>query len=666
MNGTNRTTPGLDPVTFEVLKNAFTTTVDQMAEQLLKTCYSFVIYVRDFSNGLLDANGDLVAEGTADIAAHVGTLHYTCKATIEQFKGDMRPGDVFITNDPYAGGTHFSDVRLIRPIFVGDEIIAFSSSCGHWADVGGSVPGSFDCTAAEYYEEGMRITPTRLWSEGRFLADVAQLISTNMRLPDDVMGDMAAMGEATKVAESEILRLVEKYGKDTVVAAFGEVQDYVERFTRSRLAAMPDGTWQTEDYVDFDPGGDPDELIPVKVKMTIAGDTVDFDLEGSHPVISSLANSAFGGSFSGVLGSLKIFFPEIPLNSGFYRAVTVNLPEGTVVNAQPPAAVSGFIFPYEKILNSIVRMWSDLMPERAMGGSFNIEYLHVGGYDLRRGERQRFMWYDFSVGGWGGRNGKDGATAAAAVFGPGLLNQPIEGQERIAPVLFERNEILEDSGGPGLYRGGLGVVKALRVQDGEDCVVSYLCDRERTAPFGIQGGLPSNPMGLEILGAGEDGGDLFLGAFFSDHELPAAHVFSRTSAGGGGFRDPLQRDVALVLDDVIDGYVTPERARKDYGVVVTELDARHGRYEVDAAATAAERERIGAERVGWLEADAEEVAARYRSGELDALDLIRWYGVIVDWGSGELRPKTTETYRAAVRQHAAAFWGVSTAAVGAA
>ena len=253
----------LDPVTFEVLKNSFITTVDQMAEQILRTCYSFVIYNRDFSSALNDANGDSIAQGNMDIAVHVGTLHYTCKAVIDTFKDDMRPGDVFMTNDPYAGGTHFNDVRIIRPVFVGDEIIAFAQSNGHWSDVGGSTPGSFDVLAKEMFREGIRITPTRLIDEGKWRHDFANMIAANTRDPESIIGDMNAQAEATRVAEREMLRLVEKYGKDTVVTGCKEVQDYVELATRQRIAELPDGTWENVDYIDRDPamrrGDDPDQ-----------------------------------------------------------------------------------------------------------------------------------------------------------------------------------------------------------------------------------------------------------------------------------------------------------------------------------------------------------------------------------------------------------------------
>lgn len=199
----------LDPVTFEVLKNSFITTVDQMAEQILRTCYSFVIYNRDFSKALNDINGDSIAQGNYDIAVHVGTLHYTCKDVIRAFKGEMKRGDVYAINDPYGGGTHFPDVRLIRPMFAGDEPIAFAQSNGHWSDVGGSVPGSFDVKAKEMFREGIRITPVRLWDGGTFRRDVAELIAANTRDPASIFGDMQSQAEATRIAERELLRLVD-------------------------------------------------------------------------------------------------------------------------------------------------------------------------------------------------------------------------------------------------------------------------------------------------------------------------------------------------------------------------------------------------------------------------------------------------------------------------
>jgi N-methylhydantoinase B len=646
----------LDPVTFEVLKNAFVTIVDEMAEQILRSCHSFVIYNRDFSSALCDRDGNTIAQGSQDISVHVGTLHFTAKAIIEAFRGDINPGDVFAINDPYLGGTHLSDVRIVRPIFCDGEIVAYAQSNGHWADVGGSVPGSFDITAREHYGEGLLIPPVRIWDRGRYLADVARLIVSNTRVPSDAEGDLLAQEAATRVAEEELLRLIAKYGVETVVQAFDEVQNYAERYLRRRLAEAPDGTWESEDYLDFDPAAGEEGLIPVKIKMTIHGSDIEVDLSGSHRTIGSILNAAFGGSFSGVVGGMKMMLPDVPLNSGFFRPITITAPAGSIVNAQSPVAVSGFLMTYEKIMNTVIEMWSEVLPERAMAASYQEEYLLVGGRDARSAERPVFMWYDWMAGGWGGRNGRDGVNGQSPIFGVGLMIQSVEGQERLSPILTTEHELLPDSAGPGKFRGGVGVTKGAVLTQAEDTVMSYLCDRERSILWGIGGGLPSNPLGVKLTRA--NGEVSMLGAAFANVPLHEGDVFSRPSAGGGGFGDPLERDPLLVLNDVIDGYVSIERAAKDYGVVVLNgggTDDDRG-YRVDAAATRREREFARRHRQEWLEAEPTKMAERFRRGELDVLDLVRRYGVIVDWGTGQLLPRTTETFRRMLRRRAAAHW----------
>jgi N-methylhydantoinase B len=647
--------PSLDPITFEVLRNAFVNIVDQMAEQILRTCYSFVIYSRDFSSALCDPEGNTVMQGTGDIAAHVGTLHYTCKAVVETFGDDVHPGDVFIVNDPYAGGTHFNDTRIVRPIFHGDELLGYAQANGHWADIGGAVPGSFNITALDHMGEGLRITPVRVWSRGVWLEDVARFMAANSRTPHDIIGDMQAQAEAAALAEREVLRLCDKYGVDTIRTAFAEVQDYVEALTRSRFAALPDGTWETEDYIDQDPQLG-EGLIPVRVKLTIDGDQAHYDLSGSHPQISTFLNAAFGGSFAAVVAGTKYQFPDLPLNSGFYRAVTLDWgPPGTVVNCEWPTPCAGFCSgPFEKIMNSVFELWAAILPERTMGCAFNLEYLLVGGRDQRIDGKPYFMWYDWMVGGWGGRNAHDGFNAKGPVFGAQYGVQPFEGQERLAPVLTTGHELVQDSAGPGTWRGGLGAEKGGVLYDAERTVMSYCCDRERSVTWGLWGGLPSIPHGVWVNRGME--GERYLGSIFSAVPVEAGDTFTRPSAGGGGVGDPLLRDVDLVLEDVVDEYVSVERARKDYGVVVRVVDLDLAEYEVDDAATEAERARIRSEREAWLDADPELVAAGYRSGELDQLDVIRQHGVILDWGDGTLLRDTTETFRAMVRRRAVPFW----------
>ncbi len=645
----------LDPVTFEVLKNAFATSVDLMSEQILRTCYSFVIYSRDFSSALCDARGNTVMQGSGDIAVHVGTLHFQAKAVIEQFDGDIHPGDVFAINDPYRGGTHFNDVSFVRPVFSQGRIIAFAQNKGHWADIGGKVPGSFDVSASEHFGEGLRIPPVRVWSKGVFLHDVAQLLVANTRAPEQALGDLHAQSEATAVCEREVLRLVDRYGTETVELAMQETQDYVERTVRRRLGDLPQGRWETVDYLDLDPGK-PEGLVPVKIVMTLDGAGIHYDLEGSAAVVDTFLNSGYGTTFSAIYAGTKTFFPDVPLNSGFYAAVTAEIgPEGTVVNAGWPHAVTGFCSgPYEKLMNGIFEIWSQIMPERAMACAFNLEYLLVGGRDSRREENPYFMWYDWMAGGWGGRSSKDGSTATAPVFGVGLAVQACEGQERLTPVLTTMHRIGTDSGGPGRFRGGCGVEKGGTLTDADASVMSYCCDRARSITWGIEGGLPSIPHGVWLNRDTEN--ERFLGSIFSSVPVQPGDTFYRPSAGGGGFGDPLDRTPDEVLEDVIDEYVSIERAAADYGVVVIPIDPELDRYEIDRERTAEQRAHIRAHRRGWLEEDPERIAAQYRAGEIDLLDVIRRHGVILDWGTGELFVETTRQHREQMVRRSAAHW----------
>jgi N-methylhydantoinase B len=645
----------LDPVTFEVLRSSFRNLVDRMAEQIERTCYSFVIYNRDFSNCLNDAQGNTVMQGSKDIAVHVGTLHYTCKETLEYFEGNINPGDVYMVNDPYLGGTHINDVRVMRPVFHDGELIAVTQSNGHWADVGGPAPGSFNIEANDHFAEGLRIPPVKIWDEGEFRDDVANVLTTNMRLSEDRIGDMHAQAQATKIAADRLLELVEKYGVDTVMTAFDESQDYVERIMREQIRDLPNGTWHTEDYIDADPNKE-EGFVTVDVEMTIEDDEVHYDLSGSDEYVGNFLNATFGTSFSAVIAGTKMFFPDVPLNSGMYRVVSADLPEGTVVDAPEPIPVTGSVAgTYEKVMNAIFELWSEVLPERAMACAFNLEYLLAGGLDQREGrEGQEFAWYDWMAGGWGGRDGKDGANATAPVFGAGLAVQSLEGQEREAPLLTSQHRIVTDSAGPGEYRGGCGLRKGGELLDCSSSVMSYCSDRARSITWGINGGLPGIPHGVTLTKNDEEPEEM--GTVFSNVPIEPGDEFVRPSSGGGGFGDPLERDPEAVVEDVKDDYVSIERAETDYGVVIEEIDADLCEYELDEDATEEQREHIRENRDDWLEADPEEIAERYREGDLDRLDLIRRYGVILDWSNGELLERTTEQFREMLEKRAASEW----------
>ena len=650
----------LDPVTFEVLKNAFATSVNLMSEQILRTCYSFVIYSRDFSSALCDAEGNTVMQGDQDIAVHVGTLHFQCQAVLEEFGDDIHEGDVFAINDPYQGGTHMNDVSFLRPIFYEGTLLAFAQNKGHWADAGGSVPGSFDVSATNYYTEGLRITPVRVWSKGVFLKDVAKLLAGNTRSPEIVMGDLKAQAEATAVCEREIHRLVDKYSVDIVRTALREVQDYVEDIVSARVADLEDGEWSTTDYIDLDPAKE-EGLVPIKVTMRIKGGRLSYSLDGSAPAVASFLNAGYGSAFSGIVAGTKTFFPDVPLNSGLYRAMDIDLgPEGTVVNAGMPHAVTGFCSgPFEKIMNAVFELWSQLMQERAMACAFNLEYLLIGGWDTRDAKKPQdkgefFMWYDWMAGGWGGRVDRDGSSATAPVFGPGLAVQPVEGQERLSPVITSHHALVTDSAGPGKFRGGVGVSKGGVLTDANQTVMSYCCDRSRSVTWGIEGGLPSIPQGVWLNRGTPD--EKYLGALFSNVPVGPGDTFERPSAGGGGFGDALERDPQAVLEDVIDGYVSVGRAAKDYGVVIHAIDPEIDEYELDEEETTKLREELRSSRLDKLAEDPDSVAERYNAGELDQLDLVRHYGVILDWATGELLPTTTQQYREQMTKRSSSHW----------
>jgi N-methylhydantoinase B len=646
----------LDGITFTVLKNSFVTLVDEMAEQILRTCYSFVIFNRDFSCALNDGLGNTVMQGSQDIAVHVGTLHHTAKAVLEYFTDELKPNDVIAVNDPYLGGTHFPDVRIMRPVFYENDLIAITQTNGHWADVGGSVPGSFNVLAKEFYAEGLRITPVKLWEEGKFRRDVAELIANNMRVPRERIGDMQAQAAATEVGEKYLIHLVRKYGLRTVIAAFAKVQDYVETLLRERIKSLPKGTWEAEDYIDYDPGREYDRPVKIQVKMTIEEDKIFYDLSGSDKEVSSFLNGTFGSSYSAVIAGTKLFFPDIPLNSGFYRVVEANLPPGSVVNAEWPAPVTGFASgAYEKIMNCSISIWSRIIPNRAMACSYNLEYLLIGGRDRRIEGEPYFMWYDWMVGGYGGRNGLDGPNSSAPLFGMGLTVQPIEGQERLNPVLTTIHEIITDSGGPGKFRGGCGVTKGGRLLESRGVLMSYMADRGRMIPWGIVGGLPSIPQGVRLYRKNVSSYQ-WLGVYFSGVDINEGDVFERPSAGGGGYGDPLERDPKLVLEDVIDGYVSLERAQRDYGVVVRVIDPEALSYEIDLSKTESLRKEMQAQRKSWLQEDPSKVEELYQRGEIDLLDCFRMYGVVIDMKTNRVLSNTTAVYRKLMKNNSSKYW----------
>lgn len=646
----------LDPVTFEVLKNSFVNLVDQMAEVMFRTCYSFAIYVHDFSSCLCDGQGNTVAQGTQDIAVHVGTLHFTAQTCLQEIgRENLRPGDVILFNDPFTGGTHFCDVRVVRPVFYDGELLACTVVNGHWSDVGGSVPGSFDIQAEEYYREGLRITPIKIVEEGRLNRHLVKLIISNMRVPAEREGDLKAQIEASRVGAEYLIGLCQKYGVETIKEAFGECMDYVERMTRAEIARLPKGTYEADDFIDQDPGQPEEGLVRVHLALNIKEDEILYDLTGTDPAVDCFLNSTYSASYSACVTATKMAFPHIPLNSGFFRAVKMVLPEGSCVDAREPTAVAGFCSgAYEKMMNAAFACWSQVTPRRGMGSAYNLEYLLLGGMDNRPGYRRPFIYYDWLTGGWGGRYGKDGPAPLTPVFGVGLTNQPIEAHERLCPIEVEKVTILQDSCGPGKWRGGPGLEKTFKTVSSNRMILSYCCDRERSVPLGVFGGGPGVPHGVHLNPGTPQ--ESYLGVAFSGYRLQDGDKVWRPSSGGGGYGDPMEREPQKVMEDVIDGYVSLERARADYGVVIRPVDPEIDAYEIDEPATGRERQNIRQMRLSWLETDPQEVSQQVLAGKITPLDAIRRHGVILDRTTQQVLPNTTRVFRQTLRERCAPYW----------
>jgi N-methylhydantoinase B len=550
-----------DPVTFSVVYNAFRSVVNEMNLTLFRSAYSPVITEgRDIGGAVFDRRGRLVAQGDWDLAVFVGMLEFSVQSVLSRY--ELAPGDVFIANDPFVGGTHFNDVCVIRPVFDHHDLACFVAVCGHWPDVGGQEPGSFVPDAREHFQEGLRLPPLELYSRGRPNRAVFEIIGANMRVPEDRLGDLRAQVGATSVGEQRLRELGAKYGWELVLASMEKAIAYSERLLREEIATVPDGTYEGEDFVDME---SLDRPWPKRVhlRLTVAADRMCFDFSGSDPESLSASNSTYSATASAVFVATKSLFPEIPMNHGCFAPLEVIAPEGTIVNARPPRAVSSMAATvYEKVIGATLAAFASALPERAVGCPYNLINLTIGG---SHGGRD-FVAYLFSEGGFGGRATKDGPAGLVSLYGGGAKITPVEVMERRYPIEFDEWALWPDSGGPGRFRGGVGSRKTFRLVEGT-ARLSCIGDRERYPPFGVHGGGAGARHGLVQHYGFPQERNLTLKV--SGHTLVAGDPVTILAGGGGGYGDPFTRDPHLVALDVIKGYVTPARAAAEYGVVVS-------------------------------------------------------------------------------------------------
>ena len=508
---------------------------------------------------------------------------------VEIFPPDtMRDGDVYVLNDPFDGGTHLPDLVMTMPVFSGGVLVALATAITHHQDMGGRSPGSTPVDATEIFQEGLRIPPLKLYDAGQPNLTLLAMIERNVRIPDVVIGDIHGQFAACHVGKMRIQALVERLGRDNLRAYMDELLDRAERLTRSAISTIPDGSYQFVDYLDND-GIRLDRLIKIKATVTIAGSELTVDLTGSDPQVKGPLNCVPASSLAAVYYVTKVAIdPEIPNNAGCYRPVHVIFPEGSIVNASPPAAVNARAIVVRRIVDCLLGALNQAMPGRLPAASSGHPLvMSMGGIDPAGG--RPYVTAEIGAGGMGARPTKDGVETIQTDTS-NAQNIPVEALELEFPLRIGYLRLRVDSGGVGKFRGGLGFEKRFEVLRGE-ARVSHRGERHRTAPWGLVGGGPGAVSRSVLRRA--DGTETVIPSKLEFTMQPGDELDVWTS-GGGGYGDPLDRAADLVLADVLNGKVSAESAAADYGVVIA------GR-TVDAGATDSQRDALRSARgpISW-------------------------------------------------------------------
>jgi N-methylhydantoinase B len=579
---------GVDPITLEVVIEGLIAIVREMRATVIRASYSPVIWdMDDFSCALFDAQGQMVAQ-SEDHPGHVLPMPWSVRCALEDFHGDLRHGDVILLNDSYRGGTHLNDVTMLYPLFEEGELLVFPAVRAHWADVGGGAPGSYSGMNTNIYQEGVRIPPIKIIEAGTLNRAAMALLLNNMRLPEDRRGDFNAALGACKVAEARIRKLFGRYGRKTVLDCIALNLDRSERRLRDKIRALPDGEYVYEDYLEFFPDGRFDPVL-MRLILTIQGDEIIADFAGSNPQVPGVVNSTLATTGAGVLVAIKSAVdPEGPINHGTFRPIRLKAPEASIVDVKldAPAGAHGEV--RKRAVSVMMGALAQLIPDLVSGDLSGTSFPNaIGGRD--DGRQRGYVYYEAPAGGNGGFRQGDGPSAWGNIdFGNVRTIQSAEQMEHAMPLLIERAELRQDSGGEGASRGGLGMRRDVKLLYGE-AQYSVLADRAVIPPFGVGGAGPAAPVRVAMVRDGQEI-EFATPGKVTGHPMRAGDTAVLQSAGGGGFGNPLTRDPERVRLDVVAGYVSRARARDGYGVVLTAADA------VDEAATRKQRAKLAAAR----------------------------------------------------------------------
>ncbi len=564
----------LDPVTLAVLNGRLVQIADEMDATLYRSAFNPIIAeAHDACHGLYHAEtGATLVQGTSGLPIFVGAMAFAVKAVIDKVArdGNLAAGDTFLFNDPYDGGTHLNDVRLVRPLMRGDAVFAWLASVGHWLDVGGNVPGNFNAKATESFQEGFRIPPVKLVRAGVLQQDIVDILAANSRLPQSNWGDLNGQLNALDLGERRLHALLDEYGDETIAAALTSLSARAEALMRANIAGLPDGTYSCDDFLDND--GVTDRALRIALDLTVAGDRMRLDFSRSAPPCDGPLNIARSTTVACCYVALKHLFTDVPANAGCLAPIEFVIPDSTLLGVSAPRPVGGYTETILRVIDVIFGAFAKAAPERANGGPFaTINALSLAGW---RAHGRRWVMFCFFGGGLGGNPEGDGLNHGNNPISTAII-PPVEILESLYPIMFTQWALRPDSGGAGRHRGGLGAIYEIEALAADGAEVFLLGERGKYPPSGVNGGKPA---ALNRFVHESERGEVTppLVSKVTDVRIGRGQKVRLETPGGGGFGDPATREPERVVRDVRLGYVSRAAARRDYKVVLREngsLDA---------------------------------------------------------------------------------------------
>jgi N-methylhydantoinase B len=569
---------GVDPVVTEIVRNGLIAATEEMKTNLMRTAYNMIMYeALDFTVGLFDADGNTISIGLG-LPMFIRGMSETVKAKIAHFGANIDPGDILLTNDAYITGSHLNHMTFTVPVFHDGELVAFSCCMAHWPDVGGTLSGA----TTDIYSEGLQMPIVKIYRKGEINEELVSIIKTNVRLAERAMGDFRAQVAAVRTGEKRFLEMLRKYGRDDVLAAIDVIMEHSERIARERVAAMPDGVYEAESFMDDD-GVTVGARVPIRVKVEVKGDRMTVDLTDVSEQVGGFYNSGVTAGLSCCQVAFKCLTSplDMPINEGQFRALDVILPPGRVVSAVKPAAMRMWMTYPMTVVDTIFKAMSPAMPDQVAAGHH--ADLVVGRVNGRRADDNSFYIYLGGLigGGWGAKHNGDGMSATIAINDGDTHNGQSEQVEAKYPLLVERYTLRPDSGGAGRFRGGLGTEQV--VQALNEIRFSSQMDRVKCKPWGLEGGHSGLGNSVALHRYGHSDETHFPNGKALNQVLKPGDAYILRSGGGGGFGSPLARGVDTLEHDVRCGYVTRVTAEDVYGAVFGDDGA------IDPAATAAKR-----------------------------------------------------------------------------